>query len=160
MYKLFLGTILCFFISLSANAQNFGRERRGDRVPEMVQVERIAFFSEKIGLTPEEAQQFWPIYNEMDQKRTELFEKREDIINRSMNEPEKIKNNEWDEMLQTLTNIQQQEAELPIAYTKKFRTVLSAEKVMKVYVAEIQFRTYLLQKIRTRNPNGPNPRPN
>jgi hypothetical protein len=47
--------------------------------------------------------------------------------------------------------IQQQEAALPAEYDARFRKVLSSRKVMNLYVAEMGFRTYLLQTIRYRS---------
>jgi len=115
---------------------------------EHVQVERIAYFTEKIGLTPEEAQLFWPIYNEMDNKRTTLFEERASIIRKFMDESTKMSDKQIDEQLNRLVAIQQQEMALPAEYDAKFRKVLPARKVMNLYVAEMGFRNYLLQRMR------------
>jgi hypothetical protein len=124
---------------------------RGGAVGEQVQVERIAYFTEQIGLTAEEAQLFWPIYNEMDNKRTALFEERAEIIHKFMNESAKLYDKQLDEYLNRLTAIQQKEAALPAEYDARFRKVLPARKVMNLYVAEMGFRTYLLQKMRNVN---------
>jgi len=115
---------------------------------EQVHVERIAYFTEKIGLTPEEAQQFWPIYNEMDNKRTALFEERAAIIQRFVNNSDNLTDRQVTEQLNRLVAIQQQESALPAEYDARFRKVLSSRKVMNLYVAEMGFRTFLLQSIR------------
>ena len=156
MFRLFFSSILCFFILLQGEAQ----ERRiTDRravvrnnafLGEQVQIERIAYFTEQIGLTTEEAQLFWPIYNEMDNKRTALFEERASIIHQFMNESNSLSEKQIDERLNRLTAIQQQEMALPVEYDAKFRKVLPARKVMNLYVAEMGFRNYLLQKMRAR----------
>lgn len=148
----FIISIILFFISLQIEAQPDRRTpRRGD-MGEQVQVERIAYFTEKIGLTPEEAQLFWPIYNEMDNKRTALFEERAEMMRKFMDESAKMSDKQIDEQLKRLVAIQQQEMALPAEYDAKFRKVLSARKVMNLYVAEMGFRNYLLQKMReTRN---------
>jgi Spy/CpxP family protein refolding chaperone len=119
---------------------------------EQVQVERIAYFTEKIGLTAAEAQLFWPIYNEMDNKRTALFEERASIMHKFMNDANNLNEKQINEQLNRLVAIQQQEQALPAEYDAKFRKVLSAKKVMNLYVAEMGFRTYLLQKMRDRRP--------
>ncbi len=120
------------------------------KMGEQIQVERIAYFTEKIGLTTEEAQLFWPIYNEMDNKRTALFEEKASITRQFMTEPDKISDKQLEELLNRLVAIQQQEAQLPVEYDAKFRKVLPARKVMNLYVAEVGFRNYLLQKMRNR----------
>jgi len=126
---------------------------------EQVQVERIAYFTEKIGLTPEEAQQFWPIYNEMDNKRTALFDERAAIIQRFVNQSDNLTERQITEQLNRLVAIQQQESALPTEYDARFRKVLSSRKVMNLYVAEMGFRNYLLQTIRYRRDDGAPNRP-
>jgi hypothetical protein len=159
MYKSIFTLILSFFILLQGEAQErrISERQAGGRnnafVGEQVQVERIAYFTEQIGLTAEEAQLFWPIYNEMDNKRTALFEERASIIHNFMNESGSLTEKQIDERLNRLTAIQQQEMALPVEYDAKFRKVLSARKVMNLYVAEMGFRNYLLQKMRARRDN-------
>ena len=158
MLKLMISSIACFFILLHAEAQ--GPDRRpGNRdrmFGEQVQVERIAYFTEKMELTTGEAQLFWPIYNEMDKKRTALFEERASIIHKFMNESSNLNDKQIDEHLNRLVAIQQQETALPSEYDAKFRKVLPARKVMNLYVAEMEFRNHLLQRMRNR-PNGGRP---
>ena len=155
MSRLIFSTILFFFILLQGEAQ----ERRPDHrvfgrnnaiLSEQVQIERIAYFTEQIGLTTEEAQLFWPIYNEMDKKRTALFEEKTAIIHKFMNESNSLSDKQIDEQLNRLKSIQQQEIALPTEYDAKIRKVLPTRKVMNLYVAEVGFRNYLLQKMRNR----------
>jgi hypothetical protein len=157
MSRLFLSLIFfCFFPTLQTEAQTPGMSGRrtgggwSKAFDEQMQVERIAYFTEKIGLTAEEAQFFWPVYNEMDKRRTALFEERASIIHKFMNDADKLTDKQIDEQLNRLTAILQQETALPSEYDAKFRKVLSARKVMNLYVAEMGFRNYLLQKMRNR----------
>ena len=167
MSRLFFSLIILFFTSLHAEAQRpapgsgSGTPERRVMVVrngapnEQVQVERIAYFTEKMGLTPEEAQLFWPIYNEMDTKRTALFEERAAIIQKFVSQPDNLTERQITEQLNRLATIQQQESALPAEYDAKFRKVLPARKVMNLYVAEMGFRNYLLQNIRYRREGGP-----
>ena len=159
MSRFFFISILLFCISLHVGAQGSGSPERRmvfrtQVAGEQIQVERIAYFTEKIGLTAEEAQLFWPVYNEMDNKRTALFEERAAIIQKFMNEPAKLSDRQIDEHLNRLVSIQQQEMALPGEYDAKFRKVLPARKVMNLYVAEMGFRNYLLQTMRNRRPES------
>ena len=49
--------ILVLLIGLSGYAQRDGR------MNERIKAQKVAFITEKLSLTAEEAQQFWPIYN-------------------------------------------------------------------------------------------------
>ena len=157
MCRFFFNSILFFIISLHVGAQGPGSSGRREvvvfrAVGEQIQIERIAYFTEKIGLTAEEAQIFWPVYNEMDNKRTALFEERAAIIRKFMDESATMNDKQIDEHLNRLVAIQQQEMALQGEYDAKFRKVLSARKVMNLYVAEMGFRNYLLQTMRNRPP--------
>ena len=157
MFRIVIISILFSFTSLQVEAQ-----RRQGPPPqpsnhtvivmqgEQVQVERIAFLTEKIGLTPEEAQLFWPIYNEMDNKRTALFEEKAAILKTFMDNTKTLTDKQINEQLNRLANINKQEGALYGEYDAKFRKVISAQKVMNLYVAEMGFRHYLLQTIRNR----------
>ena len=61
--------ILILFISVSAFAQ------RGEKMNERIKAQKIAFITEKLSLTSEEAQEFWPIYNEIEAKKETLRKK-------------------------------------------------------------------------------------
>jgi len=130
MSKLFFSSILFFFISLQLGAQKPGAPERRVIVHnrptgEQIQVERIAYFTEQIGLTAEEAQLFWPVYNEMDNRRTALFEERAAIIQRFVKDGDNMNDKQIVEHLNRLAAIQQQEMALPAEYDAKFRKASS-----------------------------------
>jgi len=157
MYRLFLISLLFLTVSLHVEAQNASNNNFRSRSAlrgEQIQTERIAYFTEKIGLTPEEAQLFWPIYNEMDNKRTALFEEKAAIIQAYMNNTSNPNDKQINEQLNRLAVINQQEGALHGEYDARFRKVLSAQKVMNLYVAEMGFRNYLLQQMRSRREGG------
>ena len=169
MYRLFFSFLLIFFVSLQVFAQE-RREERSQLPPqrrviihnraasEQIQVERIAYFSEKIGLTSEEAQVFWPIYNEMDKKRTALFDEKAALLQTFVRGTNNMTDRQINEHLNRLAAINQQEGALHGEYDAKFRRVLPAQKVMNLYVAEMGFRNYLLQTMQSRRNNERNER--
>ncbi|HNR27503.1 MAG TPA: hypothetical protein PKY83_03660 [Bacteroidales bacterium] len=69
---------LCF-VTLPAFSQEVRvhkseQERKAER--EAVQSQKIAFITQEVGLTPAEAEKFWPLYNEMERKVREVVHKR------------------------------------------------------------------------------------
>ena len=166
MYKLFFSSVLFFSMLLHVQAQGRGGGDGGMQQPprrvivhnkatsEQIQVERIAYFTEKIGLTAEEAQLFWPIYNEMDKKRAALFEEKASILQSFMKCTSNQNERQINEQLNRLAAINKQEGALHGEYDARFRKVLSAQKVMNLYVAEMGFRKYLLQTMQIRREGG------
>lgn len=104
-----------------------------------------AFFTEKAGLTQEEADAFFPIYNELQQKKRELNRETRRFMREAAtagaSEDQSLKAIE----AQAETNIKI--AELEKEYLKKFKEVLPASKILKVQNAEEQFNSQMLKDI-------------
>ncbi|MCK5170615.1 MAG: hypothetical protein KAQ75_12115, partial [Bacteroidales bacterium] len=66
--KFFILLISVITFAFSLNAQ----ESKSDKQQE-IKSQKIAFFTDKIGLTPEEAQIFWPIYNDYWAKKNKII---------------------------------------------------------------------------------------
>ena len=136
----FIVLLLCY-----ANSQ---AQKPGDRI----KAKRIAFFTDKLQLTPDEAQKFWPVFNEYDQKKNALnVEKRklnETFQNNASNEAE------VDKIINKYIQIAQQETQLLELYNKKFRAILTAQKVMNLYLAETEFKIVLLRELKANSKNA------
>ena len=108
---------------------------------EKIMCEKIAFLTTELDLSTKEAQEFWPVYNEY-MKEIENAQKVIYVNYKALNEaikeakPEK----EVAECLDKYLKAQEDKAELTTESVKKFRKVLSEEKVAKLYLAEEKFR--------------------
>src|SRR5690349_7750029 len=71
--KKLLYLIFTSWISVSALAQDAEEVPQQDlTAKEKIQAARIGLITQRLGLTSEQAEKFWPIYNEFTQKRTDL----------------------------------------------------------------------------------------
>lgn len=145
--------IVLLVLSVGVYAQPGGPRGReghpkGPHNTEQVRMEKIAFFTERIGLTPEEAQQFWPLYNEMEAKRGKLFESRSAILKKMVDGGEMLSEKEIDSLLLELQDVIQQEKMLPVEYGSRFKEVLGSKKMMRYCLAEMDFVRYLMKKLR------------
>jgi hypothetical protein len=102
-------------------------------------------------LTPAEAQKFWPVFNEYDQKKDALSAERVGLNEKYTTKGTSLSNAEVDKIIERLIYISKQEALIFESYNKKFREILPAHKVMKLYHAETEFKVILL---RTLNSNS------
>lgn len=134
---------LTFSIAFSSKAQ----EKKSDKEQE-IQAQKIAFFTDKIGLTPEEAQVFWPIYNDYWAKKNQIYANRKDKMTYFANHSEEMNNDEMVKYADRYIRFEMELAELLDEYHVKFKKILPIEKVMKIYLADYEFKTYLLKKIR------------
>jgi hypothetical protein len=116
----------------------------------MIQNQRIAFYTQKLGLTPEEAQKFWPVYNEYSRKKDLLGSDKKKLINFYNNNSATMTENDIDVTIKKYVQIVKDETSLFENYNKKFRSILPASKVLKLYLAENQFKEWLLKEIKMR----------
>ncbi|MCQ2142485.1 MAG: hypothetical protein MJY56_00290 [Bacteroidales bacterium] len=141
MKKLFLIVAACAALSLSAIAQP-----KDDGWKDRMKAEKIAFITTELNLTPEEAQKFWPVYNEQEQIKMEAM-KAVHASHSEMKEAleaDKKVAKAVDNYVEALEKNSGVEAEA----IKQYRKVLPEEKVAKLLLAEENFRK---SKIRSFN---------
>lgn len=109
---------------------------------------KVAFISDKVKLTSKEAEVFWPVYNEFDKKRQELNVDKLKTMRLYLATASTMSEKEASEMADKLVSIQKKEALLAEEYNVKFKSILPASKVLKLYQAEIQFKRQLLKSLK------------
>ena len=113
-----------------------------------IQAQRAAFFTERLSLTPAEAEKFWPVYNEYDAKRARLNAEETRLINLFKENKASLTDKEIDSDIKKIFDTRKAITTLNEDYYLKFRQVLPARKVMKLIITETQFRVWLLNKLR------------
>jgi hypothetical protein len=115
---------------------------------DMVKAQKIAFFTEKLNLSPEEAQKFWPVYNDYWKRKNKIIEDRRSLMKECNDKMSKLSAREIEHYGDLYIKSHKLEADLLEEFNLKFKKVLPVEKVMKLYFADHEFKTYLLQQIR------------
>jgi len=108
---------------------------------------KIGFFTKKLNLTSEEAEKFWPVYNEYQGQRNQIqLEKMK--LNRTFNQNEStLSDKQLEEMGDKYVDCIVQESALAVTFHKKLKTVLSPAKVIMYYQAENQYKVQLLNEL-------------
>ncbi len=138
-----LVSLMVFTISLNAQET----QSKSDKEQEF-KSQKIAFFTDKIGLTPEEAQIFWPVYNDYWAKKNKIIADRKEKMTYFADHSENMSNDKMIKYADQYIRYEIELAELLDEYHKKFKKILPINKVMKIYLADYEFKTYLLKKIR------------
>lgn len=111
------------------------------KAKEKINAARVAYITERLKLTPEEAEKFWPVYREFVEKRQGL--------RKQYREQKKSGANE-----QTLIDldleIKQQELDLEKDYSGRLQKIVSAQKLITLRQAEGDFRRMLIRQIQQR----------
>lgn len=129
--------IVLFFSPSTAEAQR-GQWR------DKVESQKVAYITKELNLTPEQAQSFWPLYNEHQKAKENLLDsdwkKGRELM--ELSEEEAMK--EIEKRLRT----QEELAQLKSDYTKKYLDILPAQKVLALDGAEREFRKEMLHRMR------------
>ncbi|MDO9257141.1 MAG: hypothetical protein Q7U54_16600 [Bacteroidales bacterium] len=129
------------------NKQNTQGKQHGDQ-HKNVEAQRIAFITKELNLTPDEAKVFWPVYNEYDAKRHDLKKSFKESGDFHKKDIAKLTEKEANQILDNQIVEAQKFLDLRKEYHAKFKSVLPAVKVLKLYDTEREFQKMLIDKIR------------
>jgi len=129
----------------------------GQEIPRLERMEsmRIAFFTEKLDLTKAEAEKFWPIFNDYSSRKEKISEDRRILFRYIQRNGDYLSEKEINESMEKFLNLQKDETELEEVFNKKFLEILPAKKVLKIYLADHQFKIFILNQIRKNMPIRP-----
>jgi|TARA_E500000318_G_C3512919_1_gene193082 formate dehydrogenase maturation protein FdhE len=128
------------------HAQGPGRER--------IKSLKVAFITERVGLTSEEAQQFWPIYNEHEETLENMRRKERMELHANISRVQELSTNESEKLLDNLLTLQFEKQKAERDFLSKLRTVIPAKKVLLLVKAEEDFKRQMIQQFRKRRGRG------
>jgi hypothetical protein len=146
MKKLYSAIILAVFFSTSILAQE--KRERNPEMFEKIKAEKISYFTDKLNLTPAEAQAFWPVYNEFEKKRFDIHRQIHDFERMHDEDIAKLSGAEIEKMTSNYIGSFEKEAVLLKEYNKRFQKILSNKKVLLLYRTENEFRSHLIREFR------------
>ncbi|NLU37444.1 MAG: hypothetical protein GXX78_00980 [Bacteroidales bacterium] len=121
---------------------------------EKFKAKKIAYITEAINLTPAEAEKFWPVYNEFEQKKFALMIERHKMELMLDKNSENLNDEKYIELSRKFSAQQSLEGDLFKEYNEKFLKLLPPKKVVRLYVAEMNFKGFLLKEYK-RGDDGP-----
>jgi len=126
---------------------------------EKLEAYKIAFFTKRLDLSPREAEKFWPLYNDYQKRKTEIQRDRTQL-NRQFNlDAANMSEKELIAAGDRFIELQVAETELAVTFHKNIKTVLTPEKVLRLYQSENQYRLQLLKQLQERIPQRDNLQP-
>jgi hypothetical protein len=124
--------ILILFVLLVSCSGIKAQDPGSDTRAEKIQTLKIAFINQKLQLTTDEAEKFWPIYNQYD------------------NEIHSIPKGDAIPTEEKFLNIRKK-------YAPSFEKVIGPQKLNKFFNAERDFRDILIRRLQNRNQQRMNP---
>jgi len=143
-------SLLAFILLITTTLSFSQNGRLLKQKKEQVKSIKVAYITNELNLTPDEATKFWPLYNEFEEKQNQI---RREKLKAHLN---RIDNADFDNLSEKeattlLAQMESSEDELHLL-RKKFianlKNVLPATKILKLKKAEDGFNKKLLQQIR------------
>lgn len=118
------------------------------KVREKVEAARIGMITNRLGLTPEQAEKFWPIYREFTQKRQEMrqeFRQAQQGFDPNNPDPKKQQ-----ELVNLGFQLKQKELNLEKDYSGRIMNVITVQQMLNLRKAEQDFRQLILNQLQQR----------
>ncbi|HET9571593.1 MAG TPA: hypothetical protein VFP20_09335 [Bacteroidales bacterium] len=134
------------YAQVKSGNQNEVRKQRWEEM----KAKRAAYYTEKIDLTSQEAQLFWPVFNELQEKKWKLHQQMSAQFRNGKKDDQGKPIINYSKVNDELIRIKVSEANLDKIYHEKFKRILSPEKLFLYYGAERDWANKLLKDLEKR----------
>lgn len=144
--------ILLGFSALLALLPVLGYTQTGNLEERLERLEtaKIGFLTRQLDLSPEEAQQFWPVYNEFQEEIKSIRLERRKLQREGRTGFDNLSEQEIEALTDQFVQLEVEEAEVKQRYHNRFKAVLPPSKVARLYRAEMKFKQEILERLRER----------
>ena len=153
--KKLISVLLTVSIAVAALAQP-QEGKRGRAFPdfEKLKAERVAFITSEVGLTSQDAQAFWPIYNKAEEQQVEL-QKAEKKAYIDLAKALKDGEGNVDNLLDAYIKAKQANVNVHFSYAKEYKKAIGSEKTAKFFTCDEKFRRQQIGKLGGGQRRGP-----
>lgn len=149
MKKSILLSLVSLFVLLASFSASAQQKDPGAAWRDKLQAEKIAFLTNEMDLTPQEAQAFWPVYNQSEKER---FKTTEAVFKAFRDLDVALRNGksgkEISDLLKAYTKASDAASAVDSKYIDEYLKILSSEKVAKLVVGEEHFRQMQIHRLR------------
>ncbi|MDA0195398.1 MAG: hypothetical protein O2951_10175 [Bacteroidetes bacterium] len=110
-----------------------------------IEAARIALITERLGLTPDQAEKFWPVYKEFSDKRQET--RQGFMEQRRKHNPQTASEEENRRLVQLGLEVKERELNLEKEYSERLLRVIDNRQLISLRQAEDDFRQMILRRI-------------
>lgn len=150
LHRIALAAPLLVAMPLASAAQPDDLHRLSPERLKEIKAQKSAYLTTKLGLTPEEAQRFWPVYNAYDEQREALRRKMLDVLGEGRDAGPGLTEQQAAALLEKAMANRQQEIDLEREYAGQFKKSIGAVKTLQLRKAEMDFQREMLRRIRDR----------
>ncbi|MBU2997385.1 hypothetical protein KO500_13135 [Cellulophaga baltica] len=112
---------------------------------------KIAYITEHLDFSSKEAQEFWPVYNDFEEKKNKLRKLGHSEVYSQIKNSDNLSDSDATKLLEKYTKYQAEKNDLEESYTKKMKTIISAKKTLLLLRTEDDFKRQLIKQYRDKN---------
>lgn len=116
---------------------------------------KIAFFTQRLDLSPAEAEKFWPLYNDYSARRNKLQADRLSLMRYASQNEANMSDDELSSTADKLAQTFSDEATMVVSFNNDLKKVLPPAKVIRLYQIENQYKQQLLRELNQRRQGQP-----
>ncbi|MBT8191183.1 MAG: hypothetical protein HKN67_11440 [Saprospiraceae bacterium] len=132
-------TLLILLFGFTINI--YSQDRR-EEVRDKIESRKIAYLSDKLDLSPEDAEKFWPVYNSYNKEMQALRQEMRPLLKQ-----EDISDEEAAELLNKLLIHEKNILDIRQSYTDRFTRVLGPKRTLKFFRSDREFKERMLRGI-------------
>ena len=138
--KQFISLLLTLTLTFSVTAQDNDRKKEREKIEAL----KVAHITEELNLT-----QFWPIYNDFEEKRQSLRKKKMTLI--SAVKTETISETDAKSLISKMINLEKEESVLKTTYLNNLQSIISNIKIIKLFESERSFKMKMIKEFKGRH---------
>lgn len=141
--KIYITLVLTFIIATTTIAQEDKESKR-----EKIKALKVAFITERLELTPDEAQTFWPVYNVYDGRVNDIYDTERKVMRELRTDFDSMDEAAATKMLQTIQSLEKQKLDARAQLLSGLKDKITSKKTLVLFKAENDFRRDLIRKLR------------
>lgn len=145
--------MITLFCTLTISAQM--RKERSEKIKAL----KIAYLTEQLALTADEAQKFWPVYNTFDKQQSKLRNAHKANLKKVIKKNGTIDGateEEAKKLIASKLDSDKKLHQIKKDFIDKIKSVISYKKILKLQVAEMEFGRKLMRKYKRKGLNSRN----
>lgn len=139
-----ISIVLLLVVSMLTGAYG---QHNAERKNEKIKTLRIAYLTEKLNLTTDEATLFWPLLQEFETRMSNIKKEQRALLRFDT----KIDDTDAESRLIKILDLEEEEVVVEREYFSRISQVIGARRVLKWKQAEHEFKRELLHKIKRRH---------
>lgn len=126
---------------------SFGQPERG-KMREKIKAEKIAFITQQLDLSADEAEKFWPIYNTFEASTENVKKTYLAPIRQKMRRGTNVSDAEANKLLDNLVTAENKMHEAKVKLVNDLKSAIPAKKIIKLKSVEDAFNRRLLDRLK------------